>query len=125
MCYAAFIIPLIVLAGFARTYYLKGYFATPPLPSTIVHVHGIVMTAWVVLFIVQVTLVAKRKTSCINVSAILGACLAALVFIVGILTALYAAARVTSDPNSVNLNPPAALPFLDYIPLATWSRSLS
>jgi hypothetical protein len=112
---AAVIVPLVVLAGFARTYYLKGYFATPALPSVIVHIHGLVMTAWVVLFIVQVTLVAKRKTKLHQRLGILGACLAALVFIVGILTALYAAARVTSDPNSVNLNPPP-LPFL-IIPL--------
>jgi hypothetical protein len=90
---AAVLIPLIVLAGFARTYFLKGFFATPPLPSFIVHVHGIVMTAWVALFIVQVTLVAKRRTKIHQRLGILGAILAALVVVVGILTALYAAAR--------------------------------
>jgi hypothetical protein len=90
---AAVLIPLIVLAGFARTYYLKGFFAAPALPSFIVHVHGIVMTAWVVLFIVQVTLVAKRRTKTHQQLGILGAVIAALVVIVGVLTALYAAAR--------------------------------
>ena len=98
---AAIVIPLIVLAGFARTYYLKGFFATPPLPNLIVQVHGVVMTAWVVLFIVQVTLVARRRTKLHQQLGILGAVLAALVFIVGILTALYAAARVLNDPNLV------------------------
>ena len=39
---------LIVLAGFARTYYLKPYFGGPPLPSLMVHVHGLLMTVWVV-----------------------------------------------------------------------------
>jgi hypothetical protein len=110
---AAIIIPLIVLAGFARTYYLKGFFATPPLPSFIVHVHGIVMTAWVVLFIVQVTLVAKRRTKVHQQLGILGAGLAALVFVVGIFTALFAAARVLNDPNlSLPPNAPPPLPFL-------------
>lgn len=90
---AAILIPLIVLAGFARTYYLKGFFATPPLPGFIVHVHGVVMTAWVALFIVQVTLVAKRRTKLHQRLGILGAILAALVVVVGLLTALYAAAR--------------------------------
>ena len=113
---AAVIVPLVVLAGFARTYYLKGFFATPALPSLIVHVHGIVMTAWVVLFIVQVTLVARRKTKLHQRLGILGAVLAALVFIVGILTALYAAARFTSAPNLVPSGAPPALPFL-VIPL--------
>ena len=114
---AAVVIPLVVLAGFARTYYLKGFFATPPLPSFIVQVHGIVMTAWVVLFIVQVTLVARRRTKLHQQLGILGAGLAVLVFIVGILTALFAAARVLNDPHLV-LPPgtPPPLPFL-VIPL--------
>jgi len=90
---AAISIPLIVLAGFARTYYLKPFFHTPDLPGRIVHLHGIVMTAWVVLFIVQVSLVAKRRTRIHQRLGILGGVLAALVVIVGILTALYAAAR--------------------------------
>ena len=90
---AAIFIPLIVLAGFARTYYLKPFFHTPDLPGRIVHLHGIVMTAWVVLFIVQVSLVAKRRTRIHQRLGILGGVLAALVVIVGILTALYAAAR--------------------------------
>ena len=47
--WAAIAIPLIVLAGFARSYYLKGLFAGPALPGLLVHVHGIVMTLWVVL----------------------------------------------------------------------------
>jgi uncharacterized membrane protein YidH (DUF202 family) len=109
---AAIIFPLIVLAGFARTYYLKGYFATPPLPNLIVQVHGIIMTAWVVLFIVQVTLVAKRRTKLHQRLGILGAGLAALVFIVGIVTAVYAAARFVNDPSLVPLGAPPPLPFL-------------
>jgi hypothetical protein len=113
---AAVIIPIIVLAGFARTYYLKGFFGTPPLPSFIVHVHGLVMTAWVVLFIVQVTLVAKRKTKLHQQLGILGAVLAALVFIVGILTALFAAARALNAPETLPPGSPPALPFL-IIPL--------
>ena len=45
----AVLMPLIVLAGFARTYYLKGFFGNPPLPGLLVHVHGLVMTSWVVV----------------------------------------------------------------------------
>lgn len=90
---AAIVVPLIVLIGFARTYYLKGFFATPPIPSLFVHLHGIVMTAWVALFIVQVSLVATRRTKVHQRLGILGGVLAALVVVVGILTGLYAAAR--------------------------------
>ena len=90
---AAIVVPLIVLIGFARTYYLKGFFATPPIPSRFVHLHGIVMTAWVALFIVQVSLVATRRTKVHQRLGVLGGVLAALVVVVGILTGLYAAAR--------------------------------
>lgn len=90
---AAIVTPLIVLAGFARTYYLKPFFNTPDLPGRIVHLHGIVMTAWVLLFITQVSLVAKRKTRVHQRLGIAGGVLAALVVIVGVLTALFAAAR--------------------------------
>jgi hypothetical protein len=106
---AAILVPVIVLAGFARTYYLKPLFGTPDLAGRIVHLHGIVMTAWVVLFIVQVSLVATRRTRVHQRLGILGAVLAALVVVVGVLTALYAAARGASPG-------PPALPFL-IIPL--------
>ena len=98
---AAILTPLIVFAGFARTYYLKPFFHTPDLAGGIVHLHGIVMTAWVLLFVTQVSLVATRRTKIHMRLGILGAVLAALVVIVGVLTALYAAARATpaiTDP---------------------------
>jgi uncharacterized membrane protein YozB (DUF420 family) len=109
---AAVIFPLIILAGFARTYYLKGFFATPALPNLIVQVHAVIMTAWVVLFIVQVALVAKRRTKTHQRLGILGAGLAALVFVVGILTGLYAAARFVDNPSLVPAGGPSPLPFL-------------
>ena len=43
----AVFMPIIVLAGFARSYYLKGFFGFPALPSLLVHLHGVVMTSWV------------------------------------------------------------------------------
>jgi len=52
---------LIVLAGFGRSYYARGLFAAPPLPSALVHVHGVLMTAWVLLFIAQVRLIASKR----------------------------------------------------------------
>ena len=57
----AILFPAVVLLGFARTYYLKGLFATPPLPSGLVHLHGLVMTTWVVLFVVQVRLISTKR----------------------------------------------------------------
>src|SRR6478736_2568922 len=56
----AVLFPLLVLAGFGRTYYLKGWFATPPV-SALVHLHGALMTLWVVLFMTQVWLISARR----------------------------------------------------------------
>ena len=90
---AAIVVPLIVLAGFARTYYLKPLFSTPDLPNRLVQLHGFIMTAWVTLFVAQIALVAKRRVRVHQRLGILGACLAALVVIVGVLTALNAGVR--------------------------------
>lgn len=90
---AAILTPIIVFAGFARTYYLKPFFEVPDIAGRIVHLHGIVMTAWVLLFITQISLVATRRTKIHQRLGVLGAVLAVLVLIVGVLTALYAAAR--------------------------------
>lgn len=76
---------LIVFAGFARTYYLKELFGTRSLPL-LLHVHGLVMTLWFVLFLVQVRLVAARRTDLHRRLGILGAFWALLVVVVGTTT---------------------------------------
>ena len=91
--WVAIAIPLIVLAGFARTYYLKVLFAGPALPGLLVHLHGLVMTSWVVLFIVQVRLIATRRTHVHRRLGVLGGVLAILVLVVGVATAIAAAVR--------------------------------
>lgn len=91
--WVAALVPVIVLAGFARTYYLKGFFGNPPLPGLLVHLHGLVMTAWVVLFVTQVSLVATGRTRTHQRLGVCGAILAALVLIVGVLTGIAGAAR--------------------------------
>ena len=93
--WVAIAIPLIILAGFARTYYLKGLFNGPALPG-LVHLHGLVMTSWILLFIVQVRLVATRRLNVHRRLGIFGAVLAGLVIVVGVATAISAAARGAS-----------------------------
>jgi hypothetical protein len=95
--WVAIFIPVVVLAGFARTYYLKSVFGTPALPGLLVHLHGIVMTAWVLLFVAQVWLVAARRTRLHQSLGVLGAVLAALVILVGVATAISATARASSS----------------------------
>jgi len=109
--FIAIFMPLIVLVGFARTYYLKAFFGNQALPSTLVHLHGLVMTSWVLLFIAQVYLVASRRTRVHQRLGVIGSALAALVIIVGVITAIAAAARGSAPPGA-----PPPLQFL-VIPL--------
>ena len=51
---------VIVFAGFARTFYLKPFFDTPPLPWYLV-LHGVALSGWFVLFVVQSALVAANR----------------------------------------------------------------
>ena len=78
---------LIVLVGFAQTYYLKVLFGTPPL-RLLLHVHGVVMTAWVVLFFVQVRLIAAHRTDLHRRLGVFGAVVAGMVLVVGVPVAL-------------------------------------
>jgi hypothetical protein len=88
---SAILFPLIILAGFGRTYYLKGLFGTPPLASMAVHAHGLVMTAWVALFVAQVWFISARRVRVHQRMGYGGIALAVLIIVVGLVTAVRAA----------------------------------
>jgi hypothetical protein len=91
----AIAIAITVFAGFARTYFLKAHFGSPPL-APLVHVHGAIFTAWVLFFLVQTTLVASGKTYLHRRMGIAGAVLAALVLAMGTTVAIHRAQGPTS-----------------------------
>jgi hypothetical protein len=97
--WAALAAVIVVFAGFARSYYLKGVFGTPAL-SGLVHLHGIVMTLWFALFFVQVRLVASGRVDLHRRLGIFGGVLALLVVGVGTLTA------ITGARNGATPGPP-------------------
>ena len=49
-----------VFAGFARTFFLNGFFAKLHLPSLFI-VHGIVFSSWLVLLVTQSALVSAKQ----------------------------------------------------------------
>lgn len=95
--WAAILVALVVFAGFAQTYYLNGISGAKSL-STLLHIHGIVMTAWVVLFFTQVRLVATGNTRVHRRLGAAGAILAVLVVVVSTATAI-TAARLGHTPG--------------------------
>jgi hypothetical protein len=96
--WAALIAVLVVFAGFARSYYLKGVFGAPAL-SPLLHIHGLVMSAWFLLFVVQVWLVEARQVAVHRRLGYAGAVLAVLVVAVGTLAGITAAGLGRSPPG--------------------------
>jgi hypothetical protein len=90
--WAAVTVALIALVGFARTYYLKAFFGTRTL-TAFVHFHGLVMSAWVALFIVQTRLIAAHRVALHRALGVLGCGLALLVIVVAADATLQAAVR--------------------------------
>lgn len=103
-------VPLIVLTGYARTYYFKTWFGTPALPGPLVHAHGMLMSGWIILFGAQTWLIETRRVKTHIQLGILGAFLAVAIVTTGTLAALAATARGGAPPGQ------SAVPFL-IIPL--------
>lgn len=105
---------LTVFAGFSRTYFLKAHYGTPEL-SLLLHVHGLVFTGWVLLFLAQTSLVAAHRTHLHRRLGVAGAALAALVLVVGTATAIL---RVKGGSAPVPGVPPLAflaIPLFDMV----------
>ncbi|WP_052571813.1 hypothetical protein [Geothrix fermentans] len=94
---AAWAVAAVVVLGFAKTYYLKAVFGTPTL-SPLLHLHGLVMSLWFGLFVVQTRLVAVRRLDLHRQLGLLGAFLAAAVLVLGTVTAI-TAARLGRSPG--------------------------
>ena len=116
---AAILFPIIVLIGFGPTYYLRFAFNSPPIPSMLVHLHGILMTAWVAFFIAQVLLIRTKRQKVHMNLGILGVALAILIIVVGFFTAATAAKfGAASAPPDI---PPLAfliVPMVDLVMFA-------
>ena len=80
--YAVLGAAIIVFVGFAQSYFLKGFFGAPPL-YPLLHLHGLIMTSWFVLFAAQTWLVATHQVRLHRRLGIIGALLASAILIVG------------------------------------------
>ncbi len=122
-----------VFIGFARTYYLSAYFGTTTTISggpfsTVIRWHAALFTTWVLLFIVQTSLVASRRVALHKRLGIAVAVVAGMMIVVGTATALQLAYRGGAPPG---LDPRAflAIPLFDMLMFggllaaALWLRS--
>src|ERR1043166_7061424 len=101
-------IAITVFFGFAPTFYLRTYFHPEPLPGLLI-LHGLIFSSWIILLLVQTTLVAASRTRLHKRLGIAGAVVAVLVILVGITTAIL---RTNVDASTRS----AALAFLTIPP---------
>jgi hypothetical protein len=129
----ALVMALIVFAGFAPTYYLRAYFGGPVTVSgstsltPLTHLHGVLFTGWVLLFLVQTALVARGRVALHRRLGLAGVVLAAAMIAVGVSTAISGAARGLApagvDPLVFLIIPLSdMLLFGGFVAAAAWQR---
>jgi hypothetical protein len=111
---AAIAFPLVVLAGYFKSYYFSAFFTDArPIANALVHAHGLVMSTWVIYFIVQVALVRSKNVKLHMSMGFAGIALAALVVVVGMATAYDSTLVRRSAPPGGNPHSFFFLPFFD------------
>ena len=93
-----------VFVGFAPTFYLRGSFIQTRPMSVLLHVHGIVFSAWVSLFLVQTLLIARGQRRLHQRFGWIGAGIAAAMIILVTAAVMEQLRRVNGFPP-----PPLAL----------------
>ena len=93
---------IVVLVGFARSYFLAGLFRAP-LPNLLVHIHGAAFTLWILLFIAQISLVTARRVDLHRRLGLLGFVLAMVMIVLGTLAANDRLARHVAQPGTETL----------------------
>lgn len=99
----AIALALFVIVGFARTYYLRFLSDLPPL-ETLVHWHGLVFSAWLLVFIAQTRLVAAQRIDLHMKLGIAALALAVLIVAIGFVTTAIRATVPRIHPSG--LTPP-------------------
>jgi len=113
----ALIAAAIVFLGFARAFFFNAFFARGYL-GTLRIVHGTVFSLWLVLLLVQTTLVARKRADIHRRLGVFGFVLASLMIILGLMMAFNAAKYGFHGPG---LPPPlifVAVPFFDIVVFA-------
>jgi hypothetical protein len=114
------------IAGFGPTYFYKPFHPSPPL-NGLLHVHGLLFTAWLVLLIVQSGLIRSNQVALHKRLGIGGGMLAVLMVLFGIMVAVAGARRGKvadgMDPLGFMIFPfGQALLFGGFIAMAMWKR---
>ena len=110
------ILALLVFLGFAPTFFLAAHYAGPPL-SALRIVHGTLFTSWIVLYNVQVLLIASDRVRTHRALGVAGAVMAAVMVPLGIVMAITAVREGHAPPGIPPLSF-LAIPLFDMVVFA-------
>lgn len=109
----AILMCICVYIGFSPTYFQAGMLRAP-LPSPILHVHGAVFTLWMLLFVVQVSLISARRVKWHRSLGIAAFCLPPIMIVLGVIAAIDALhRRVQIGPLDPSVS--AAIPLIGIV----------
>ncbi len=91
----AILLCAVVFIGFSPTYFRAG-FLSAPLPSPILHFHGALFTVWMLLYLVQSTLISARRVAWHRSLGTVAFCLTPIMIVLGVIAALDALNRKVS-----------------------------
>jgi hypothetical protein len=110
----AIVSALIIFVGFAPSFYLKSVIHAPVPPLTLLTiVHGLVFTAWMMLFVTQAALIQADKIALHRQLGILGTLLFGVMLSLGYSTAITAGRLGHAPPGAPAPLAFMALPLLD------------
>jgi len=90
---------IVVLIGFARTYFLAGLLRAP-LPNPLIHIHAVAFTLWIILFITQVSLVTALRVGLHRRLGVFGFVLAVVMIVLGSVAGSDRLARHVAHPDA-------------------------
>lgn len=90
----------IIFIGFAKNFYLRPWLGTRPL-TMLAYAHAAVMSAWLLLFVLQVLLISRQRLVMHRSLGKWGAAIAAFLVLLGVLT-IGAAAQRNHETGSVS-----------------------
>jgi len=108
---------LIVLVGFAPTYFLRS--AELPELRPLYQIHGALFTSWILLLIAQTSLIAARRTDIHRKLGIAGAVLAAAVFALGVTVSIETLRRRSGGSPGLDPRMFLSIPLGDIIAFGT------
>lgn len=102
----ALVMAALTFIGFAPSYYLSGAFGGRPL-SVILHVHGVVFTLWMLIYVAQTGLVSADRTDIHRLVGPFAAMLAVVMLPLGVATAI-----IVKQDAAVHHLPPSGPPLI-------------